>query len=428
MEPVKKSKLHYGWVIFGACFVMVFCTLGFCSSTRSLFLAPVTNDTGLPRSMFSLGDCCRYVTVAVLNMNFGRLVEKFGPRKMVIAGFTFLGASMTTFALASTVPVFCFGGILLGCGLAFSTTTIVGYFVEKWFTKSKGTIMGIILAANGLGSAVAAQILGPIIESGVHGWRMAYMASGIIVVCVGVVICILLRNKPEDKNLEPLGKDGKEKQSDLNDWIGRDYTEIKKTPQFWLTLFCCLMYGFVIQSYSGCSSAHFRDVGLDGTLITNIVSIHSLFIFFAKTSTGFLFDKFGLRTVITFSSLCVVGAVLLLVAVEPGAVMLPYIYALVSAFGMPIETIMMPLLARDMYGVRSYAKIMGVIVGVVQIGMCVGSIITNAWFDYYGSYRGIFIIFAIATVIITVIINFLITDAHADRKRYKAELKKQALN
>lgn len=425
MESVKKSKFHYGWVIFAACFIMVFCTLGFCSSTKSLFLAPATKDTGLSRSMFSLGDCCRYITVALLNMNFGRLVEKFGPRKLVAAGFVFLGASMAVYSLSFTVPGFCLGGILLGCGLAFSTTTIVGYFVEKWFTKAKGTIMGIILAANGLGSAVAAQILGPVIESGVHGWRAGYRTSGIIVVCVGVLVWLLLRNRPEDMKLEPLGQNGKIKVSQQNDWIGREFAEIRKKPQFWATLVCCLLYGIIIQSYSGCSSAHFKDVGLDGKLIANILSIHSLFLFATKTSTGFMFDKFGLRTVLIFSSLCVIGAVLLLSAAGPDSTRLPYFYALASAFGLPIETVMMPLLARDMYGVRAYAKIMGIIVGVVQLGMCLGSLLTNAWFDYFGSYRKIFIIFAIVMAVVTVVMNILITDAHADRKRYKKELREK---
>ena len=423
MEKIKKAKLHYGWIIFGTCFLMVFCTLGFCSSTKGLFLAPATADTGLPRSMFSLGDCCRYVTVAFLNMSFGKLVEKFGPRKLVVAGFIFLGASMTTYSLSSTVLGFCLGGVLLGCGMAFTTTTIVGYFVEKWFTKSKGTIMGIILAANGLGSAVAAQILSPIIESGVHGWRTGYRTSGIIVVCVGVLVCLLLRNKPEDMKLEPLGQNGKVKESDLNDWMGREFSEIRKKPQFWMTLLCCLMYGLIIQSYSGCSSAHFRDVGLDAKLIANILSLHSIFLFIAKTSTGFLFDRFGLRTVLIFSSLCVVGAVSILSAVGPDSVKLPYLYAVVSAFGLPIETIMMPLLTRDMFGVRSYAKIMGIIVGVVQLGMCFGSIFTNAWFDRFGSYKMIFNIFAVATIVITIVMNLLITDAHTDRKKYKKEQK-----
>ena len=421
-----KGKLHYGWIIFGACFLMVFTTLGFCSSTRSLFLAPATKDTGLARSMFSLGDCCRYITVAIINISFGKLVAKFGPRKMVIAGFLFLGAAMTTYSLSSTVYGFCLGGVLLGCGMACTTTTIVGYFVEKWFTNSKGTIMGIILAANGLGSAVASQILSPIIESGVHGWRMGYRTSGIVTLCVGVIVCLILRNKPEDMGLEPLGQDKQIKVSDKHaDWIGRDFEQIKKKPLFWITLMCCLLYGLIIQSYSGCSSAHFRDVGLDAVVIANVLSVHSIFLFVAKTSTGFMFDKFGLRTVLIFSSCCVIAAVSILACVTAESAGAAYIYGIISAFGLPIETIMMPLLTRDMFGVKSYAQIMGIVVGVVQLGMCFGSILTNAWFDRFGSYTRIFVIFAIATVIVLLVMNVLITNAHRDRKKYKKELKAQ---
>ena len=412
---MKEKKLHYGWIVFAACFVMVFVTLGFCSSVKSLYLAPVTNDTGLPRSVFSLNDCCRYIVVATLNVFFGRIVAKFGARRMVMAGFIFLACSQFVFSIAQNAVVFCIGGCLLGLGLAFSTTTIVGYFVEKWFTNSKGTIMGIILAANGLGASLASQVLSPIIESGVSGWRNAYRTSGIIVVITGIIVILFLRNDPSEMNLEPMGKDKEIKVKSGSGFMGRPYEEIKKKPYYLLTLLCCFMIGVIVQSYSSCCSAHMRDVGVDPVVIANVVSIHSLILFGAKTGSGFIFDKAGLRTVIIFCGLSATAAIFVLAFVSgKGSA---YIYSLIAAFGLPLETIVMPLLAMDMFGLKPYATVMGIVVGMVQLGSCFGMLFTNAFFDRYGSYKPILIAYGFLMIIVTAGLNFLITRTHKERKK-----------
>ncbi len=413
----EKKKLHYGWIVFAACFVMVFVTLGFCSSVKSLYLAPVTKDTGLPRSIFSLNDCCRYIVVAVLNIFFGRIVARVGARKMVIAGFLFLAISQYIFSVSSTALVFCIGGCFLGLGLAFSTTTIVGYFVEKWFTNSKGTIMGIILAANGLGASLASQVLSPIIESASDGWRNAYRTSAIIVLITGIIVILFLRNDPAEMNLEPMGKEKELKTAKGEHWLGYAYDMVKKKPYYLLTLLCCFLYGVIIQSYSSCSSAHFRDVGVDPVVIANVSSIYSLLLFAAKTGTGFLFDKAGLRTVVLFCSAfaCISIFVMAGVTGNTGA----YVYSLVAAFGLPLETIVMPLLAMDMFGVTPYARIMGIVVGMVQLGSCAGMLLTNAYFDRFGTYRPIMVFYGIVLIAVTVLMNVLITKAHKDRRKYK---------
>ena len=66
-----KKKLDYKWVIFALGVLTLFSTLGFCSSTRSLYLKPVTDALGIPRSNYAWGDVLRYITTAVLNIFFG---------------------------------------------------------------------------------------------------------------------------------------------------------------------------------------------------------------------------------------------------------------------------------------------------------------------------------------------------------------------
>ena len=106
MEQNKKeSRLDYKWVVIGLCFLMVFVALGFCSSPKSLFIVPVTEKLGIDRSVYSVTDSCRYVATAIVNVFFGFLVAKFGPKRLIVAGFGSLIISTLLYAFAPNVWV-----------------------------------------------------------------------------------------------------------------------------------------------------------------------------------------------------------------------------------------------------------------------------------------------------------------------------------
>lgn len=49
---MKTKRFDYKWVIIGANFLMIFTVLGFCSSSRSLYVAAITEALAMPRSIF----------------------------------------------------------------------------------------------------------------------------------------------------------------------------------------------------------------------------------------------------------------------------------------------------------------------------------------------------------------------------------------
>ena len=94
MKHIKISPQRYRWVIVAASFLMVFVCLGFCSSSKSLYLAAITEALGIKRSLFSINDSCRYIATAVVNLFFGTLCARFGRKRLIAAGFACLIASM----------------------------------------------------------------------------------------------------------------------------------------------------------------------------------------------------------------------------------------------------------------------------------------------------------------------------------------------
>ena len=426
MDEIKsqKKKLEYKWVVVGLCFLMVFTCLGFCSSNKSLYLSAITEALGIKRSMFSIADSCRYISTALINLWFGTLVAKFGVRKLIGAGFLCLIASSLTYAVGNNVYVFYLAGCLLGIGLSWTTTTMVGCVVGRWCKENKGTIMGAVLCANGLGGALAAQIVSPIIyeEGNPFGYRKAYLIVACILLAVGILVVTFFREWPKDavKDTAALKAEGghKKKKSRGQSWVGIEYKEVVRKPYFYLALVCIFFTGLMLQGVNGVAAAHLKDVGLNAAYVATVLSFHSLSLAAFKFLTGFMYDRFGLRITM---SICDGAAVLIMLMLafvtgsDTGKV-LAMIYGIFSSLALPLETIMLPIFANDLFGDKSYEKVMGLFVSVNTAGFAAGAPLMNWIYDRFGTYRPIFL--ACAGMMVAVFITFhFIINASERRKK-----------
>lgn len=415
----KQRKFHYAWVVFTLCFLSVFTALGFNSSVKSLYLAAITEDLGFARSLFSISDSCRYITTAVINLFFGKLVLKFGPRKLFAAGFLTLILSNAVNASAQQLWHFYLGSILLGIGLAWSTTSLVSVIVEKWFTSNKGTIMGFILASNGLGGALSNQIVSRLIYNNPSGWRTSYVVCGIIMAVVGTLIVLFIRNEPADCKLAPLG-DGtvaKKKQRG-RDWVGISSEEAFRSPYFYACLFCVFCTGMSLTCVNSIGAAHMKDNGIDPMAIANALSIGSLVLMGSKSSVGFLFDKFGLRVSVLICQFCAAAGIFCLFLAKNPAMAI--VYKCVIAFGLPLETIMLPLITKECFGQKSYASLLGLVISVNTLGYAVSPPIMNFIYDTTGSYNIGLIGVVGLMIVISVTMQFVISAAHKVRQKVEA--------
>ena len=415
-----KSEKHsaYKWVIAAISFLMVATSLGFCSGNKSLYLKAITDALGIERRIFSVSDSFRYITTAILNLFFGVQIAKMGPKKMILSGFAALVISCLLYAMGTNVFVFYLAGIFLGIGIAWCTTTVVGYVIGKWFTEHLGTVMGIVMAANGLGVAVAAQIISPLIDSGTFGYRKAYLVTAAVLSGVALLALLFFKDAPKDyagtKEL-PTGKKKQPKRA--RRWVGISYDDAKRKPYFWIMAACVFTIGISVQAASGHTVTHLKDIGLDPVFVTNVWSFHGLTLACAKILAGISFDKLGLRATLLFCE--IIGAVsIFLLAISSAATpVMAAIGAIAISFALPLESSMLPLLAADMFGDKSYAKIMGMIVAFSTAGHALGAPLTDLMFDTSAdhSYRTVFIIYAIALVVVAIVFEFLLKKTEKDR-------------
>ena len=415
----EKRKFNYKWVILAVCFLMNFVCLGF-TTHRSLYLSAITEALGFERSLFALNDTFRYATLAIINFFFGGLMQRIGARKMIAVGFVALCASMITAARAESVVVFYISGILLGVGLACTTTTITGSIIRRWFKKNIGRYTGLALAANGIGGAVSAQIISPMISDPIDpfGYRNAYLVCAAIIAVAGIVVMIFLRERPKNETLEVI--DTKKRRGTA--WEGIPLQTALRRPYFYVSAAIVFLTGFMLQGIGGVYAAHLGDVGFDPGIIATVTSVYSLTLTLSKISVGFLYDRLGLRFVmILCQGASAVSLVLLVVlAATPLGTVMAFAFAILYALSLPLETLVIPLIVNDLFGSAAFDKLFGVFAALNYAGYAVSAPVVNLCFDTTGSYNAIFLLFAGLTVLAGLMIQFMITAANKVKRQMEA--------
>ncbi len=427
-----QKRFHYGWVVFGACFLMIFFALGFGSSTKSIYLEAITKDAGIAidRGPYSLVDTIRCACSAIGSVFFGFLVHRFGARKLIGAGFFSLIASFTIQSFATEYWHFYLSAVFLGIGFTFTSTTAVAQIVEKWFTNSKGTAMGFILSANALGGLAAEQIVSRIVYgfsdqvAADHAhWRLAMRITVLIFAVAGALIVLLVSNDPKEKGIRPLGENAVSKKNRRFQWEGYELKKIFRSPSFYIFAVCTLLVGFCLNTMFGISRTHLKDVGIDEDLVKIILSVFWVLLLFAKIGVGYLYDRFGLKVSYGICSVASLLASLCMIFVSPERIPLAWGYAFIAAAAIPMETIIVPLVVSDLFGSRSYSRVLGYYMAFNYIGFGTGGPVANFIFDHTQSYSLFYTITAFMMAFVTVASLITITLAHRKRERFLAQRK-----
>ncbi len=405
----KRTKLDYKWLIVGALFLMVFVCLGFCSSNKGLYLTAITEAVGIPRGLFSFNDSSRYVASAVANLFFGILLARLGTRKLVAIGFVTTIASILLYAYAKDIVTFCIGGALLGIGLSFTTTTMASAVIRRWFVKDIGKYTGIVFAANGIGATVASLIATPLINEpgNPFGYRNSYLLVVAILVVTGIAVVAVLKD-PSEPLATPAATTKLKKQPDV--YIGVPFAQVRHKSYFYISAIIVLLTGLCLQGILGAYAAHLQDVGLTPQFIAAIVSISSLAMTASKILTGWMYDRFGLSVVMTMCQTAAIAAFLCLAFTDSSTIgiALTIAFAILYAVALPLETLLVPLLVNNFFGMIAYDKILGIFAAINYVGYALGAPLVNVCFDITGSYRPILIAFAALMLIITVVFRFVL--------------------
>lgn len=415
--PKLNCKLDYQWVIVALCFLMIFLGLGFCSSTRSIFLAPITEALEIKRSAFSIADSIRFTIAATVSVFYGSFIGRFGTKKLICSGLIFLFIACLIYSFADILLLFYIAGAFFGIGFSFTSTSMVGCILIRWCHHNTGTIMGVVLAANGIGSAIATQLFTPFIyeKNNPFGYRKAYLIMMVILLAALAVFIIFYKEHPPVVTTIQKPNSGK---SDKNIWGGLEFTKVKKSLFFWSSLLCVFFTGFTLEGVYGAAAAHLKDSGLSAGLVATVVSVHSILISFSKVLCGFIYDKFGIRLSSLFCHISSIFALTLLMIANGSGFgkVFAFTYVVFSAFALPLETIMLPIFTGDLFGMKSYNQILGFFSAANTAGYALGIPIVNLCYDTFGSYIPIFLVLCGVMFTVFIVFQLVINKSNSLKK------------
>jgi OFA family oxalate/formate antiporter-like MFS transporter len=107
----------------------------------------------------------------------GYLVDRFGPRWVVLGGAVLVAVAWVLNSVASSLPMLYFGAALGGIGTGCVYGTCVGNAL-KWFPGRRGLAAGITAAGFGAGAAITIGPIGTMINA--SGYEQAFLVFGLI--------------------------------------------------------------------------------------------------------------------------------------------------------------------------------------------------------------------------------------------------------
>jgi MFS transporter, OFA family, oxalate/formate antiporter len=123
----------------------------------------------------------------------GWLVDKFGPRWMIVSGGILCGIAWVINSFASSLGMFYFAAVIGGIGAGAVYGTCIGNAV-KWFPGRRGLAAGLTAAGFGMGSAATIIPIQHMIER--SGYEQTFLTFGLIQGIVVVVFGMLISAPP----------------------------------------------------------------------------------------------------------------------------------------------------------------------------------------------------------------------------------------
>ena len=205
----------------------------------TLFVNPLQKRLGVDVSLIQITFTVFVLLETWLVPFEGWLVDKFGPRNLVLAGGVFAAAGWYLSALADTTTSLYLSYSLAGIGAGIVYGTAIGSAL-KWFPDHRGLAAGLTAAGFGAGSALTVQPIQDMITSA--GYQATFQQWGIIQGAVVVVAAFFLKSPPKGWlprtwTLEARAAELKKRQT------AADFTpaEMVSTKQFWLLYFMMTM-------------------------------------------------------------------------------------------------------------------------------------------------------------------------------------------
>lgn len=399
-----QPKLFYGW------WVALTAALGLFLNTATIivfsfgfFAKAIGQEFHAGRAKISLAFTIHNLTAALFIPLAGRLVDRYGPRKVLLPftaafGLILISSRFLSEAIWQLYAFYFALGVVSGGAGAMPYTNVVSH----WFDRHRGLAISVMMLGMGVGAIVIPSVSQRLVAT--LGWRLAYTVFGFLVLLIPLpVVAAFLKERPELMGLLSDGDGGTQITTPVvaND-LGLTVHRAVRTSEFW-TMVCGLF--LVTASVHACFihlPAILTDRGSSASLAAFASSLFGVGLFLGRVGCGYLLDQFFAPRVaaLVFSAVAIGIAFLGL----GHSIWSACIAAVLVGLGIGSEVDIIAYLTSRYFGLRSYGAIFGWIWAVFGVSGGVGAYLMGFGFDKTGSYVVPLIGFFFAAVLATLLI------------------------
>jgi MFS family permease len=370
-------KSHYRWVIVAAGAFMGCVAIGSIFSLP-VFLQPMSVATGWSRTAISLAMTLDFITMGFASFGWGMMLDRFGPRPVLLAGSSILGLGLVLASRSSTVEEFQFlYGVLVGAGGGAIFAPLMAT-VTGWFDRHRSLAVSLVSAGMGVAPMTVAPIAARLVT--IYDWRFSQLLIGLSVWMLLLPVAFLVHRAPA-----LVGRNAERRAAEPQMTVRAALT----SPQFAvlaLTYFlCCATHSgplFHTVSYA-------ISCGLPVAAAVSIYSVEGLSGLAGRLVFGLLGDRFGAKRTFVSGLLLQAAAAgcYSLVREQSGFYSVAVVFGFAYAGVMPLYSVLM----RENFPLSIIGTVIGAASLASSLGMALGPLVGGIIFDTYGTYQRLYI-------------------------------------
>ena len=360
-----------------------------------VFFTPIVQTFGWSRAIVSGAFGLQRLEGSIVAPIEGFLVDKYGPRKMVLAGAFIMGASIMYLSIVNSIFMFYIAVLLVSLGTS-ATGTPRNWAIVQWFQRQRGRALGI--------GASGAILSGPmlfvvvwLVES--FGWRAAFVVLGLATWCIMIPLSLVFRSRPAQYGLRPDGDTEEEAAAyaatsttrrstmeQLSDEESLTVLQALRTPAFWIL---SIIFAAETMGVSGLIVhliPYLLSIEFSNTQAATVLAFFTVLSVFGRLGGGWIMDYISARLVLAGLLGIFVGAFVLLANMSGFHYWQVILFALMygTAFGGMIPA--RGVLVSNYFGPRNFGALQGLTRSVTVVSGMLGPIMMGIVFDITDSY------------------------------------------
>src|SRR3954467_7771954 len=176
-------------------FVALFAIVGLALYGLPLYYDFMVTEFGWSRTQVTSGNAISKLIVGPLfGFLAGWIVDRFGPRRLMIAGILMAGGALIGLAHMSTLWMFylfyLFNAIGYVCGGPLPNQVLL----SRWFDQARGKAMGFAYLGIGIGGYLVPLV--PTALTTAYGWRAALQILGVLMIAIALPMAWFVQDTP----------------------------------------------------------------------------------------------------------------------------------------------------------------------------------------------------------------------------------------